>query len=200
MRIGIDIDDTLTEVKDKLNRAAIDYAKKLGKNIPKDIKTIDDKTNDGNIYQKVLGYNYEELKYFLKDIQESIINNSLPRENAVEMIQKLKNDGHEIIIITARDSEFHDDPYKMSKEWLDTNNIYYDKLIVNARNKKIVCKQEKVDILIDDSLANCLNVSEVGVKPIRICKEANNSNIIPSFDNWLDIYQYIKNQLEDSSI
>ena len=81
-------------------------------------------------------FNYEELKYFLKDIQESITNKAKPRENAVEVINKLKNDGNEIIIITARDSEFHDDPYKYSKDWLDKNNIYYDKLVVNARNKE----------------------------------------------------------------
>ena len=29
MRIGIDIDDTLTDVKDELYQAAVDYAKKV---------------------------------------------------------------------------------------------------------------------------------------------------------------------------
>ncbi len=31
MRIGIDIDDTLTDVKDELYQAAVDYAKKFRK-------------------------------------------------------------------------------------------------------------------------------------------------------------------------
>jgi len=31
MRIGIDIDDTLTDIKDKLTNAAVEYAKSLGK-------------------------------------------------------------------------------------------------------------------------------------------------------------------------
>lgn len=48
-------------------------------------------------------FNYEELKYFLKDIQESITNKAKPRENVVEVVNKFKNDGNKIIIITARD-------------------------------------------------------------------------------------------------
>ena len=41
-------------------------------------------------------FNYEELKYFLKDIQESITNKAKPRENVVDAYNKLKNDGNEI--------------------------------------------------------------------------------------------------------
>lgn len=37
MRIGIDIDDTMTNIKDKLNAAAMQYAKSLNK----DVKNID---------------------------------------------------------------------------------------------------------------------------------------------------------------
>lgn len=33
MRIGIDIDDTMTNIKDKLTSAAIQYAKSLNKDV-----------------------------------------------------------------------------------------------------------------------------------------------------------------------
>ena len=39
MRIGIDIDDTMTNIKDKLTNAAMQYAKSLNKDVQKqDIK------------------------------------------------------------------------------------------------------------------------------------------------------------------
>ena len=38
MRIGIDIDDTLTNIKDKLTKAARNYAISLKKDLPKNIK------------------------------------------------------------------------------------------------------------------------------------------------------------------
>lgn len=38
MRIGIDIDDTLTNIKDKLTKAARNYAISLKKDLPKEMK------------------------------------------------------------------------------------------------------------------------------------------------------------------
>ena len=67
MRIGIDIDDTLTNVKDELIEAGEKYARSLGKNIKVD-KNFEDKNNNGNKWQEMFQFNYEELKYFLIDL------------------------------------------------------------------------------------------------------------------------------------
>lgn len=190
MKIGIDIDDTMTDIKDRLTNAAYDYAKKLGKNIAYNGEEINDVYNDGNIYQKLFNFSYNELKYFLKDIQEEITNNALPRENCVEVINKLKKHGHEIVVITARDYEFHDNPYEQSKVWLDKNNIIYDKLIVNSRDKGTVCAEEKIDILIDDSINNCISVLNRNINAIRFSKDKVD-NIICT-DKWIEVYEIIK--------
>lgn len=150
-----------------------------------------DINNDGDTYRKKFKFNNEELKYFLKEIQENITNNASPRENAKEVIDKLKNDGHQIYIITARDSEFHDDPYMYSKNWLDKNKIYYDKLIVNARNKKDVCEKEEIDLFIDDQPNNCLQILNAGIKAIMIIDNDDNFDGIINLKNWNDIYNFI---------
>ena len=191
MRIGIDIDDCITDIKDELYEAGKKYAKSLGKQIQEKEEFEDDK-NDGNKYQKIFNFNYEELKYFLKDIQEEIINKAKPREKVVDVIRKLTDTGNEIIIITARDTEFHENPYQLSKKWLDENNIYYDKLIVNARDKRIACKEEKIDLFIDDNASNCLAVKSLGIKTIRVCNKENNNEDLICFNNWKDIYAYIQ--------
>lgn len=191
MRIGIDIDNTLTEVQDKLNKAAFDYAISLGKKIDNYDNSLENITNNGDTYKKKFQFTYEELKYFLKDIQESITNNAVPREKAKEVIDKLKEDGHEIYIVTARDSEFHDDPYKLSKDWLDKNDIYYDKIIVNAREKSSVCKKENIDLFIDDQLNNCLSVANVGIKTIMITDKIYEYDELTQLSNWTEIYEFI---------
>lgn len=190
MRIGIDIDDTLTDINEELENAALEYATKLGKNQKKNITNIVDK-NDGNVYQEKYGFTYNELKYFLKDIQESITGKAIPRENAKETICKLRKAGNEIYIVTARDYEFHDDPYSLSKEWLDKNNIEYDKLIVNARDKAQICKEEKIDIFIDDKISNCIDVSKVGTIAIRIANDNIQNNDFITLKDWDSIYNYI---------
>lgn len=151
-----------------------------------------DDNNDGNIYQKIFDFNYEELRYFLKDIQESITDNAKSRHLESEIIESLHLDGNKIIIIIARDSEFHDVPYNQSELWLKKNNIYYDKLIVNARKKGEVCKREKIDLFIDYSFSNCLDVIKYGIKTIFLNKKKIKDNMIVSFDNRKDIYDYIK--------
>ena len=193
MNIGIEIDDTLTDIRDKLNLAAEKYANELGKeNKNEEDKYVED-NNNGNVYQIKYGFTYEELKYFLSVIHEGITKKEEPRKNCVEIIRKLHNEGHKIYIITARDSEFHEDPYKLSKDWLDKNNIYYDELIVNARNKLEVCQRKNIDLFIDDQLANCTKLSEAGIKVIRITEynDIQHGDIINK-KNWNEIYNYIK--------
>ena len=192
MRIGIDIDNTITSIEEEITNAAIEYAKQLGKY--REITSLDiiDKYNDGNIYQKLFNYTYDELKYFLGTIQEEITNNATPRDNCADVLKRLHNDGNEIYIITARDSEFHKDPYRQSEKWLKKNNIYYDKLIVNARDKARVCLENDIDLLIDDNIANCISVSKVGIAYIIVGKSNKNK----TFDNWNDIYRYIKEGLD----
>lgn len=108
MRIGID--DTMTDIKEKLIKAAIKYAKSLNKDVRNiDNNDIVDIYNNGNIYQKLFNFNHEELKYFLGPIQEEITNNAVPRENCAKVINDLRKDGHEIYIVTVRDNEFHND-------------------------------------------------------------------------------------------
>ena len=190
MKIGIDIDNTLTDVQAELNRAAYNYAKTLGKNIDEK-NLLENINNNANFYKEKFKFNYEELKYFLKYIQEDIINRANPRDKAVETIRKLKNEGHKIYIITARAKEYHDDPYMLSKKWLDENNIVYDKLIVDAIDKTNICKKEKIDIFIDDQLHNCIALSNVGIKTIRISKDKKQYDKIITLDNWNSIYKYI---------
>lgn len=195
MKIGIDIDNTLTEVQEELNKAAFEYAISLGKKIDNYDNPMEDIKNNGDTYRKKFQFTYEELKYFLKNIQENITNNAIPRENAKEVIDKLKKDRNEIYIITARDSEFHDDPYKLSKDWLDKNEIYYDKLIVNAREKSSVCEKEKIDLFIDDQLNNCLSVQNAGIQTIMITDKTYNYDKIKQLKDWNEIYNYI-NEME----
>lgn len=189
MNIGIDIDDTLTDIRDELKAAAMGYAQQLGKEI--NLGYVEDK-NNGNVYQEKYGFNYEELKYFLKNIQEEITKKAKPREDAAEIIKKLRKDGHKIYIITARDDEFHDDPYLLSKNWLDKNNIEYDKLIVNAREKAKICVQENIDVFIDDQLANCIKLSNENIKVIRITNYKEKHGDIVNKASWKEIYEYIK--------
>ena len=191
MIIGIDIDDTLTDIRDEVGAAALKYAQSLNKDIDES-KVVWDKNNNGSSFKERYNLNKEELLYFFRNIQENITKKAKPREDVVEVIKKLREDGHKIYIITARDSEFHEDPFELSKVWLDKNNIEYDKLIVNARDKAKVCREQNVDAFIDDKLSNCLEISNENIITIRITNYADKHQEIVNKKNWKEIYEYIK--------
>ena len=69
--------------------------------------------------------------------------------------------------------------------------IYYDKLIVNAREKGEVCKRENIDLYIDDQLENCLNIVNTGIQTIMITDKKYDYDNITMLKNWDDIYNFI---------
>ena len=167
MIIGIDIDDTLTDIRDEVGAEALKYAKSLNKEIDEK-KVVWDKNNNGSSFKERYNLNYDELLYFFGNIQEKITKKAKPREDVVEVLKNLRKDGHKIYIVTARDSEFHHDPYGLSKTWLDKNNIEYDKL------------------------SNCQGVSNEGITTIRITNYTDPHQNIINKKNWKEIYEYIK--------
>lgn len=75
---------------------------------------------------------------------------------------------------------------------MDKYNIYYDKLIVNARDKKKVCLEHDIDLLIDDSISNCLSVSSAGIPTVMIGNNKTLNNKIENFNDWKQIYDFLK--------
>ena len=88
-----------------------------------------------------------------------------PLKDSKEVIDKLKADGNEIYIITSRDNGEYINPEKMTREWLKKYEIYFDKLILTGRHEKgPVCKENNIDIMIEDSVKNCEDIEANGVK------------------------------------
>ena len=61
MKIGIDIDNTITEVQEELNNAAYEYAIKLGKNINNAENSFEDIKNNGDTYKKKFQFSFHYL-------------------------------------------------------------------------------------------------------------------------------------------
>ena len=88
----------------------------------------------------------------------------------------------------------------MTEKWLKDNNIYYDKLILIDKGQKgETCKKNNIDIMIDDTVKNCIDVSENGIKVLMMRTKFNQN--ITQFEqvlNWEDIYKKIS-KISDGS-
>lgn len=187
MRIGIDLDDTITKTDEILFKYAKIYneEEKILFNINRE---------EWNL-TKAFGWNEENIKEFFSKYLKSIYEEAEIKENAKERINKLKDDGNEIIIITARDTKSLKEVHEVCKDWLINNKINVDKIVVDGENKAQKCLENKIDIFIDDNICNCENVYNNLKIPVLLMNSRYNKDYqtpkIKRVYNWNEIYNEI---------
>ena len=128
-------------------------------------------------------------KYLIEGTKKSHI---MP--GAKEVIELLKKDGHELVVITARG---HDIPVmkKLAQEMLEKENITFDKYYWETPEKVETAKKENIDLMVEDSLSNCMKLSKENIKSIYLrdsnMKPANDKNIKECYI-WGEVYRYIR--------
>ena len=66
----------------------------------------------------------------------------------------------------------------------------FDELIIDADDKAKICRSKKIDIFIDDSYKNCIQVANEGIKTYLMTTELNkniDSGNIQRVYSWRDI-------------
>lgn len=192
MNIGIDIDGVLTDLENYIGTVGKKYMNENGLG-------FDDTMN----INTTCGFLSEEDSYRFWDTHwEDYAINIEARKNASNIIEKLKSNGNKIIIITARtyDKTITKSGIKRQKnmekliiEWLDKNNIKYDKIVFSNLNKLKDCLDNKIDIMIEDSIPNIEQLKD-NMKIICFDAKYNHSytdSQIQRVYNWDDIYNII---------
>ena len=188
MRIGIDIDNVISNFNDELLKAYLRHDKELRNTgiINENAKYIRNGMFDWT--------NEEEISFYKNNIEE-IAKNLCVLKDAERYISKLHLDGNYICIISGRDNGEYSDPYEMTKNWLDKNNIYYDKLVLtNAYDKSqkaSVCLKNNINIMIDDSVGVCDECEKNGIKVVLMDTPYNKQSTLNRVRNWKEIYDYV---------
>ncbi len=187
MRIGIDIDDVITNTSEKIEEYVMkdDHRQKLQEHMTDIMK--------GNpLEPEVISFCMENyLKVFQK---------VKPKDNAGKVIQNLLNQGNEIYLITARGENlaFFRGSEKVTKQFLEDNNIKYTKIIFNAINKAQLCVDNQIDLMIDDSIEHCEDVKNIGIKSILFTSNVNKKTFttVERVDNWLELENKLNEMLK----
>ena len=195
MVIGFDIDDsTVVTVESMVKYGDIYDEKVFGRKSQKDkLGLIKDRYYMGALY----GWNEKEKFDFFDMFYKDVLEECYPLPNASEIINKLKEEGHKIIFITARLTNIKNcNTEEITKTTFEKYNIPYDKIIMNVDSKLEFCKQNNVEIFIDDSFETCKKLQENGIKSYLMNSKMNqfvdNDNIERVF-SWNEIYEKIKN-------
>lgn len=193
MNIGIDIDGVLTDIEEwQLDYGSKFFYEEYGLSI-KDYKGYE--TNE--IFDVDIKLDDEFWNKYFRDYSINVE----ARKFANEVIDKLKEDGHEIYIITARGSFLSHSADVMSIEenrnivlnWLKNNQIHYDNIIFSPEDKLEICKQNNIDLMIEDKVDNINKISKkipVICFDARYNQECKGKNIYRCY-SWYDIYAKI---------
>lgn len=193
MKIGIDVDNTITTTFPILMEYCIKYNEEV---IKRDLKIH----KDGYSTITLFDWTEQENLIFCNKYLKEIVMQAPIKPKAKEFIKKIKNEGNEIIIITARSQPRFLDPYGATKEQLDSNGILYDKIIVNCPEKYEFCKENGIELMLDDEPGNINLISKM--IPVIAFNETYNEkckgkNII-KVDTWEEAYNEYK-KLEEKN-
>lgn len=81
------------------------------------------------------------------------------KPGAIEVINNLYDNGHTIIIATARATDWHTDPENITLNWLNECGIKYHKIYMGRVDKEQICASENADVFMDDDLKIAYNVA-----------------------------------------
>ena len=194
MRIGIDIDNVISNFNEMLLETYLIHDKEL-----RNTGIIN--PNAKYIRTGMFDWSNEEELSFYKDNIEGIAKKLKVKEKAKEYIDRLHSDGHLIYIITGSDNGEYSEPYNMTKKWLDENNIYYDNLILtdayDIHAKSLECLKNDIDIMIDDSVRICSDLITSGITTILMDTPYNRKINIKRVKNWEEFYEFVSSYKEN---
>jgi len=184
MRIGVDIDDTLTSLSElfytEMQKWCIER---------EEIDNCDKKVLTKNVYA-----NIKEYHSFWKEVMEEKVLNMECKDGAKLIIDKLLEEGHEIYLITARSNDYYDNYKENTVKWLKSKKINYTNIFFECTDKRKVLSELKIDVMIDDNKEVMDTVLDLNIKGIIMNTFFNSTyNKCDRAYTWYDVYCYIKN-------
>lgn len=190
MILGIDIDDVVTES----SLALIAHAKVHETEICERGDILDhlpEVMRGGIPFPSVETY----LHRFMADIMAA----AAVKENAVEVLHRLKEAGHQIVYITARGENLFPGSTEVTKKLIAEKDFPCDGIVFNSVDKYKDCCDQHVDLMIDDSVKNCTDIAAGGIPTLLFTSTVNQDakTDLDRVDNWLQLEAYVAEKAKE---
>ncbi len=188
MKIGIDLDGVVIDSETTFRTYEEIY----------DIDTLKDNNlinKEEPKFQARYNWTNEQEKEFIKKYFLKVSKESNLMSGFIGVYNLLKDQNHEFVVITARGGfvkKMKDDAIRL----LEENNINFDKYYWQVDDKLEICKNENVDIMIDDDWRIVKKLADNSIKTLYF-RDTNlvkleENEYIKEVNNWGEIYRYIK--------
>lgn len=188
MKIGIDVDGVLIDYESIIRVYAEFY----------DILELDGKgrkNKNADTFQEAYDWKDEQKEKFMHNYFEKLSEDVPVLPGVKFVLDYLKEKGHELVIISARGASV-ENMINLAKNILDKNDLKFDKYIWKQKDKVKTCKDEKIDIMIEDNSVTCERLCSNNIKTIyiksAITRDLTESEYLKQVTNWGEIFRYFK--------
>ena len=186
MIIGLDIDGVILDTEKEYKLEAELYDIKLGKNHLRDKSS---QIEDGR-YSWTKEQREDFEKNWIKVARKAPL---MP--GSISIIKMLQKEGHKIVIITGRDESYK----KQTEKTFEENNLKFNKIYYGQQDSKLkACKEENVDIMIDDNYNHAEELSKNKILTLYFrdtnMRKLDESKYLREVNNWGEVYKFIYNK------
>ena len=141
---------------------------------------------------------YMNLLFFLK---MSHAKNFTPVDKVVEVLNKWYNQGIEVTFVSSRVN--YKSFQKATVEWFENHGIKYTDIVFECNNKALYGKINHFDMIVDDTLKNCMDCEKVGITPIWIRTKYNSEINAPQgmrhTNSWDMVDRIVQGQIAEKN-
>ena len=189
MNIGIDLDgvvyDTENDYRTRAKIYDIEHNNGLGE-VKKEESRI----------QQMFDWSKEMTDEFLQGCYEDIQSNAPLKFGAKYVIEKLREMGHKLYVITSRGS-LSQKEIDITKKRFEEDGLVFDGCYFNCKTKEGFCKDLNIDVMIDDYYNNIDDICKEKIRCLYfreiVLKFYNGNRYVHEVRNWGDIYYEILN-------
>lgn len=181
MKYGFDIDDTLSDTSEIICK----YAKKFDKEQLgrcRKFKKIEDAV-DYYYFADALNWDRKDIEKFFNFYYLNVLREVKVKEGVSIAMKRIRESGNKIYLITSRRERADGIIRKITEDWLKKNEIPFDGLYIDIKEKYDLVNELKIDIFVDDSYKNCMDVMQNCNAKIYMVENKFNKNIIDNSIN-----------------
>ena len=186
MNIGIDLDNTITDLHDSIIKYGLEYNREISGNGIKNKNAYE--------IEDIFDWNNQDCINFRRFVTENVLPNIEPRKGVCEYLEKIQKE-HKIYIITARNNKEINNIYDFTYNWLIDKKVPFNELIIEEKDKGKACLDNKINIFIDD-LAEHLEKASKNVDKVYIFNNVFNNtkenNRYERLYSFKELYEKIK--------
>ncbi len=185
MKFGFDIDDTLINLREHAFQI---YNKKLNRNVNVDLFHALDKVEIHELFGMT---NEQGSEMWNSSLEEIYFTSCPPYPGAVETLQRLDREGHEIYYITAR-PKVHGE---RTIEWMIENKfpVHKDRFYygMNDEDKVHIIKDLELDYYFDDKPVVLETLRNHPLNALVKSQSYNMHLDIPRITNWSELFDLL---------